>query len=95
MDLVPVLSHSWTYQALVHDVMDMKLNEIVVQVKTAARKWVVILASIPGNKLINRASLAIDRGKRTPSEKKVRHRGKGLFLEQECFGAIPSGRRGD
>lgn len=32
MDLVPILSHSWTYQALVHDVMDMKLNEIVVQV---------------------------------------------------------------
>lgn len=32
MDLVPILSHSWTYQALVHDVMDMKLNEIVIQV---------------------------------------------------------------
>jgi hypothetical protein len=32
MDLVPMISHSWTYQALVHDVMEMKLNEIVVQV---------------------------------------------------------------
>lgn len=32
MDLIPMISHSWTYQALVHDVMEMKLNEIVVQV---------------------------------------------------------------
>ncbi|KAF9305695.1 Vesicle trafficking between the ER and Golgi [Mortierella antarctica] len=37
MDLVPVLSHSWTYQALVHDVMDMKLNEIVVQTEENGR----------------------------------------------------------
>ncbi|KAG9114438.1 Vesicle trafficking between the ER and Golgi, partial [Ceratobasidium sp. 392] len=26
LDLVPMLSHSWTYQALVHDVMDMRLS---------------------------------------------------------------------
>ncbi|KAG0359075.1 Vesicle trafficking between the ER and Golgi [Podila minutissima] len=38
MDLVPVLSHSWTYQALVHDVMDMKLNEIVVQTEENGRQ---------------------------------------------------------
>ncbi|KAF9281810.1 Vesicle trafficking between the ER and Golgi [Mortierella alpina] len=37
MDLVPILSHSWTYQALVHDVMDMKLNEIVVQTEEHGR----------------------------------------------------------
>ncbi|KAG0005829.1 Vesicle trafficking between the ER and Golgi [Entomortierella chlamydospora] len=37
MDLVPILSHSWTYQALVHDVMDMKLNEIVVQTEENGR----------------------------------------------------------
>ncbi|KFH72362.1 hypothetical protein MVEG_02653 [Podila verticillata NRRL 6337] len=38
MDLVPVLSHSWTYQALVHDVMDMRLNEIVVQTEENGRQ---------------------------------------------------------
>ncbi|KAG0053761.1 Vesicle trafficking between the ER and Golgi [Gryganskiella cystojenkinii] len=38
MDLVPILSHSWTYQALVHDVMDMKLNEIVVQTEENGRQ---------------------------------------------------------
>jgi hypothetical protein len=30
IDLVPMLSHSWTYQALVHDVLDMKLNRVTV-----------------------------------------------------------------
>lgn len=30
VDLVPMLSHSWTYQALVNDVLDMKLNRITV-----------------------------------------------------------------
>ncbi|KAG0263973.1 Vesicle trafficking between the ER and Golgi [Mortierella polycephala] len=38
MDLVPILSHSWTYQALVHDVMDMKLNEIIVQTEENGRQ---------------------------------------------------------
>jgi hypothetical protein len=33
VDLVPMLSHSWTYQALVHDVLDMKLNRVTVEVK--------------------------------------------------------------
>jgi len=32
VDLVPMLSHSWTYQALVHDVLDMKLNRVTVEV---------------------------------------------------------------
>jgi hypothetical protein len=27
-----MLSHSWTYQALVHDVLDMKLNRVTVEV---------------------------------------------------------------
>ncbi|BEI84853.1 hypothetical protein CcaverHIS002_0502540 [Cutaneotrichosporon cavernicola] len=31
VDLVPMLSHSWTYQALVHDVLDMKLNRVTVE----------------------------------------------------------------
>ncbi|KAG9246197.1 snare docking complex subunit [Calycina marina] len=32
VDLIPMLSHSWTYQSLVHDVLDMKLNRISVEV---------------------------------------------------------------
>ncbi|GHJ83917.1 hypothetical protein NliqN6_0319 [Naganishia liquefaciens] len=30
IDLIPMLSHSWTYQALVHDVLEMKLNRVSV-----------------------------------------------------------------
>jgi sec1 family domain-containing protein 1 len=32
VDLVPMLSHSWTYQSLVHDVLKMHLNRITLQV---------------------------------------------------------------
>lgn len=31
VDLVPMLSHSWTYQSLVHDVLSMHLNRITVE----------------------------------------------------------------
>lgn len=31
IDLIPMLSHSWTYQSLVHDVLDMKLNRITIE----------------------------------------------------------------
>jgi sec1 family domain-containing protein 1 len=31
IDLVPMLSHSWTYQALVSDVLEMKLNRVTVE----------------------------------------------------------------
>lgn len=31
VDLVPMLSHSWTYQSLVHDVLNMRLNRITVE----------------------------------------------------------------
>jgi len=31
IDLIPMISHSWTYQALVHDVLDMKLNRVTVE----------------------------------------------------------------
>lgn len=31
VDLIPMLSHSWTYQSLVHDVLDMHLNRITVE----------------------------------------------------------------
>ena len=32
VDLIPMLSHSWTYQSLVHDVLKMHLNRITVDV---------------------------------------------------------------
>lgn len=32
LDLVPMLSHSWTYQALVQDVLELKLNRVTLQV---------------------------------------------------------------
>lgn len=31
VDLVPMLSHSWTYQSLIHDVLSMQLNRITVE----------------------------------------------------------------
>jgi hypothetical protein len=31
VDLTPMLSHSWTYQSLVHDVLNMKLNRITIE----------------------------------------------------------------
>ncbi|KXT03055.1 hypothetical protein AC578_690 [Pseudocercospora eumusae] len=31
VDLVPMLSHSWTYQSLIHDVLNMHLNRITVE----------------------------------------------------------------
>lgn len=34
VDLVPMLSHSWTYQSLVHDVLKMRLNRITVELPT-------------------------------------------------------------
>ena len=33
IDLVPMVAHSWTYQALVSDVLDSKLNRVTVQVR--------------------------------------------------------------
>ena len=32
VDLIPMLSHSWTYQSLVHDVLHMSLNRITLEV---------------------------------------------------------------
>ena len=31
VDLIPMLSHSWTYQSLVHDVLKMRLNRITIE----------------------------------------------------------------
>ena len=36
VDLIPMLSHSWTYQSLVHDVLKMHLNRITVDVADGA-----------------------------------------------------------
>ena len=38
VDIVPMLSHSWTYQSLVHDVLNMHLNRITVEVPAEAGK---------------------------------------------------------
>lgn len=35
VDLVPMISHSWTYQALVNDVLGMRLNRVGVEVSSA------------------------------------------------------------
>lgn len=37
LDLVPMLSHSWTYQALVHDVMDMRLSRVTMSTTEGGR----------------------------------------------------------
>ena len=34
VDIIPMLSHSWTYQCLVHDVLKMHLNRITVEIPT-------------------------------------------------------------
>ena len=34
VDLIPMLSHSWTYQSLVHDVLKMHLNRITIETPT-------------------------------------------------------------
>jgi Sec1 family len=31
LDLIPMISHSWTYQSLVSEVLSMKLNRIVIE----------------------------------------------------------------
>ncbi|KAK9457354.1 Sec1-like protein [Dipodascopsis uninucleata] len=35
VDLVPMVAHSWTYQCLIHDTLDMRLNRIRVDVEDA------------------------------------------------------------
>ncbi|KAF8308118.1 Sec1-like protein [Clavulina sp. PMI_390] len=37
LDLVPMITHSWTYQSLVHDVMDLKLNRVTFSTTENAR----------------------------------------------------------
>ena len=37
IDLVPMVSHSWTYQALVNDILEMKLNRITVPAAEAGK----------------------------------------------------------
>lgn len=39
MDLTPMLSHSWTYEALIHDVLSMKLNRITVETDSKKRSY--------------------------------------------------------
>ncbi|MBW0468204.1 hypothetical protein O181_007919 [Austropuccinia psidii MF-1] len=37
LDLVPMLSHSWTYQALVNDLLEMRLNRVTVEAPEAGK----------------------------------------------------------
>lgn len=37
VDLVPMISHSWTYQALVNDVLGMRLNRVAVEAPEGGR----------------------------------------------------------
>ena len=38
VDIIPMLSHSWTYQSLVHDVLKMHLNRITVDLPTESEE---------------------------------------------------------
>jgi sec1 family domain-containing protein 1 len=38
LDLIPMISHSWTYQSLVSDVLSIKLNRITVETTTDGKK---------------------------------------------------------
>lgn len=40
IDLIPMLSHSWTYQSLINDVFEMKLNRISVDVIESDKKTI-------------------------------------------------------
>ena len=61
VDLIPMLSHSWTYQALVHDVLDMKLNRVTVEVGlTRLRCDVADLEKSPENGRLQKKSYDID-----------------------------------
>ena len=51
IDLVPMVSHSWTYQALVNDVLGMRLNRVAVEVgcsKYLAQTSVLTLLNFEG-----------------------------------------------
>ncbi|CAH7687163.1 Sec1-like protein [Phakopsora pachyrhizi] len=37
LDLIPMLSHSWTYQALINDVLELRLNRVTVEAPEAGR----------------------------------------------------------
>jgi len=39
MDMATALHHPWTYQALVHDVLDLRLNRVTLEVGRARRGW--------------------------------------------------------
>ena len=57
-----MLSHSWTYQALVHDVLDMKLNRVTVEVRALLHSVEsrLIANQSPENGRLQRKSYDID-----------------------------------
>uniref|UniRef100_A0A1I7VCF1 Vesicle protein sorting-associated n=3 Tax=Loa loa TaxID=7209 RepID=A0A1I7VCF1_LOALO len=38
MDIATMLRHTWTYQALIHDLLDLDLNRVIIKDKTGRRK---------------------------------------------------------
>ena len=61
VDLTSMLSHSWTYQALVHDVLDMKLNRVTVQVRyTPSLHNLLLISQSPENGRLQKKSYDID-----------------------------------
>jgi hypothetical protein len=46
LDLFPMFSHSWTYQALVNDVLGMKLNRVSVEVRSSPLHFYSISGSL-------------------------------------------------
>lgn len=48
VDLVPMISHSWTYQALVNDVLGMRLNRVSVEVRCLVCGHPQVLVGLEG-----------------------------------------------
>ena len=65
IDLIPMLSHSWTYQALVHDVLEMKLNRVSVDVSLQLCRSAI-------KSLLTQASVVDRVGERQNAEKVIR-----------------------
>lgn len=87
VDLFPMLSHSWTYQALVNDVLGMKMNRVTVEVSPSSLESPLL----PADDISARTGT----GGRTIAEEAVRSRWTRLLLGEECCESVPASSRGD
>ncbi len=85
VDLVPMMSHSWTYQALVHDVLDMKLNRVTVEVSEAMAGEVLLQG---GHADMDRLITVSRKWKATKTI--LRFRFKRLLLGKKRWQSFPS-----